>query len=235
MTVFDFSIKFINAPKRNRTTKEEKTLETEKFKLKDIGFGLVIPVIVGLIIVAFPAVLRPALDSWFPLGTPNAFLTVIFTHGFAQMVVFAIPLILGLTWNKWAGGAAGFLMGTLYYLAYAGYFTAVTQGLNMWRDPSFIGNYIVCGILIGYISGSLNNGSFNFKRMLGAALTPAIIIGFPQFFFNAYVALYGASAMTLGNPADALFKTMLPNILLGIIAPIIAKVMTWYGLYPMRH
>ena len=27
----------------------------------------------------------------------------------------------------------------------------------------------------------------------------------------------------------------IPNIALGIIVPIIAKVMTWYGLQPMRH
>jgi hypothetical protein len=215
-------------------------VETEKFKLKDIGYGLVIPILVGLLIVAFPAVLRPALDSWFPppsmtsAGSPYAFVTVILTHGFAQMVVFAIPLLLGLTWNKWAGGAAGFIMGTMYYLAYAGYFTSITT-LNMWRDPSFIGNYIVCGILVGYIAGALNNGSFNFKRMLGAGMTAALTVGILQFIFNVTVALYGASEMSASNPGNALFLTMLPNILLGIIAPIIAKVMTWYGLYPMRH
>lgn len=216
-------------------------METEKFKLKDIGYGLVIPILVGLLIVAFPAVLRPALDSWFPPpdmagnpGSPYAFVTVILTHGFAQMVVFAIPLLLGLTWNKWAGGAAGFIMGTMYYLAYSGYFTSITT-LNMWRDPSFIGNYIVCGILIGYIAGSLNNGSFNFKRMLGAGMTAAITVGILQFVFNVTVALYGASQMSASDPGNALFLTMLPNILLGIIGPIVAKVMTWYGLYPMRH
>jgi hypothetical protein len=215
-------------------------LETEKFKLKDIGYGLVVPIIVGLIIVAFPAILRPFLDGVFPppsmtsAGSPYAFVTVILTHGFAQMVIFAIPLLLGLTWNKWAGGAAGFIMGTLYYLAYAGYFTSLTT-LNMWRDPSFIGNYIVCGILIGYIAGALNNGSFNFKRMIGAGMTAAITVGVLQFIFNVTVALYGASSMSASDPAWSLFLVMLPNILLGVIAPIIAKVMTWYGLYPTRH
>jgi hypothetical protein len=215
-------------------------LETEKFKLKDIGYGLVVPILVGLLIVAFPAILRPFLDGVFPppsmtsAGSPYAFVTVILTHGFAQMVIFAIPLLLGLLWNKWAGGAAGFIMGTLYYLAYAGYFTSLTT-LNMWRDPSFIGNYIVCGILIGYIAGALNNGSFNFKRMIGAGMTAALTVGILQFIFNVTVALYGASSMSASNPGNALFLVMLPNILLGIIAPIIAKVMTWYGLYPMRH
>jgi hypothetical protein len=209
-------------------------LETEKFKLKDVGYGLVVPILVGLLIVAFPAVLRPFLDHTFPASGSYAFLTVIFTHGFAQMVVFAIPLILGLTWNKWAGGAAGFIMGTSYYLAYSGYFTSITS-LNMYRDPSFIGNYIVCGVLIGYITGSLANGSMNFKRMLGAGLTAALTVGFLQFFFNVSIALYGASSMSASNPGNALFLTMLPMILLGVIGPIVAKVMTWYGLQPLKH
>ena len=94
-------------------------METEKFKLKDIGYGFIIPLLVGLLIVAFPAILRPALDSWFPppdmmtgaAGSDYAFITVIFTQGFSLIVMFAIPVILGLIWNKWAGGAAGFLNG----------------------------------------------------------------------------------------------------------------------------
>jgi hypothetical protein len=233
-------------------------LETEKFKLKDLLLGLVVPLIVGLIIVAFPAILRPALDGFFPppnmatgsAGSDLAFITVIFTHGFSLMVVFAIPLLLGMIWNKWAGGAAGFIMGTLYYIAFAGYnmaentknflpyviadpSLAKTYLPNLYADPSFIGNYIVCGILIGYIAGSLNNGSYNFKRMLGAGLTASILVGILQFVFN-YTVSFGAW-MTQGNPGDALFKTMLPLIILGVLGPIIAKVMTWYGLSPKGH
>ncbi len=223
-------------------------METEKFKLKDIGFGLVVPVIVGLIIVAFPAILRPALDSWFPPpnmmtgdpGSPYAFLTVIFTHGFAQMVMFAVPLILGLLWNKWAGGCAGFIMGTLYYMGMAGYNIitslksfGVEYTYNLYADPSFIGNYIVCGILVGYVAGALNNGSYSFKRMLGAGLTAALLVGVLQFVFNITVAF--SAWMTAGDPLNAAFLTMLPMIILGIIAPIVAKVMTWYGIAPMKH
>ena len=223
-------------------------METEKFKLKDVGYGLVIPILVGLIIVAFPAILRPFLDGVFPppsmttgaAGSPYAFITVIFTHGFAEMVVFAIPLLLGLTWNRWAGGAAGFIMGTFYYVAFAGY-NIMTSLIafgpqytpNLFADPSFIGNYIVGGILIGYIAGTLNNGSFNFKRMLGAGLTASLTVGILQFVFNYTVSF--AAWMTQGNWPDALFKTMLPLIILGVLAPVIAKVMTWYGLYPTRH
>ncbi len=223
-------------------------METEKFKLKDIGYGLVVPILVALLIVAFPAVLRPALDSWFPppdmmtgaAGSDFAFITVIFTHGFALMVMFAIPLILGLIWNKWAGGCAGFIMGTLYYLAMAGYNIMVSQkafGIdytyNLYADPSFIGNYILGGILVGYIAGALNNGSFTFKRMLGAGLTASLTVGVLQFVFNITVAY--SAWMTAGDPLNAAFLTMLPMIILGILAPIIAKVMTWYGLAPVKH
>jgi hypothetical protein len=160
-----------------------------------------------------------------------------------MMVMFAVPLILGLVWNKWAGGAAGFLLGAIYYVSNAGYNIMISLiafgdfGManvpNLYADPSFIGNYIVGGILVGYIAGALNNGSYNFKRMLGAGLTAAITVGVLQFVFNITVA-YGAW-MSRGDPFTAFYLVMLPMAILGIIAPIIAKVMTWYGLSPLRH
>ena len=223
-----------------------------KFKLADILYGLVIPVIIGIVIIAFPAILRPALDSWFPPGdpltgegaSPNAFLTVIFTHGFSQMVALGIPLLFGLIWNKWAGGGVGFITGTLYYTAFAAWnimwtinnfvpAMGVQDVPNLFADPSFIGNFIVGSILIGYIAGALNSKSTNFKRMLGASLTATITVGVIQFVLNMTVAT--GAWMAQGNPGFALFTVMLPAILLGIIVPIIAKVMTWYGLQPMRH
>jgi len=244
-------------------------LEIQKFKLSDVIYGLIIPLVVGIVIILFPAVLRPLLDSAFPPANMAtganahefAFLTVIFTHGFASMVVLAVPLVLGLTWNKWAGGAAGFLTGSLYYVAFAGYNiqwsnlaavevyrSAVTAGVdpatqlnyyisslppNLYADPSFIGNWIVGAVLIGYIAGGLTNGSMNFKRMLGAGLTASIAVAAMQFVLNMTVA--SGAWMAQGNPGFALFTVMLPGILLGIIIPIIAKVMSWYGLQPTKH
>ena len=84
--------------------------------MKDLLWGLIIPILVGLLIVAFPAIFRPGLDHFFPgpnmatgaAGSSLAVITTILTHGFALIVVFAIPVVLGLLWNKWAGGAAGF-------------------------------------------------------------------------------------------------------------------------------
>jgi len=224
--------------------------EPGKISLNGILWGLVIPVIVGIVVVAFPAILRPALDSWFPPGdpytgagaSPYAFLTVIFTHGFSLMVVLGVPLFIGLNWSKWAGGACGFVTGTAYYLAFSGYNimyslntyvstatdleglkTFLAQGVpNLYRDPSFIGDYIVAAILIGFIAGALNNKSFHFKRKLAASLTAALTVGFFTFILNYTVSF--ASWMTRNDPGFALFTALLPMIILGIVVPIISRI-----------
>jgi hypothetical protein len=209
--------------------------EPEKLTLNGILWGYVIPLIIGIVIVAFPAVLRPALDSWFPPGDPNtgagmspyAFLTVIFTHGFALMAIMGVPLFLGLNWSKVAGGAAGFVTGTLYYLANAGYniqYSTINYGasLNLYADPSFIGDYIVGAILIGYIAGALNSKSFHFKRKLAAAMTAAVTVGVFQFILNYTVSF--AAWMTQSDPFSAFYQVLLPLVILGIIVPVISKI-----------
>jgi hypothetical protein len=207
--------------------------EPGKVKLSTILWGIIIPLIIGIVIVIFPAVLRPILDSAFPppsmdsAGSPLAFLTVIFTHGLALMVVLGVPLFLGLTWNKYAGGCAGFIMGSLYYVAFAGYniqYSLINYQLNTnpYADPSFIGGYIVGGILIGYMAGSLNEKSMRIKRMLASALTASLAVGIFQFILNYTVS---ANAwMTQGDPLTALWQTLLPLVILGIIVPFIARI-----------
>ena len=44
--------------------------------------------------------------------------------------------------------------------------------------------YLVNAVIIGYMAGALNHGSTNFKRMLGAGLTAAIITAVIQTFLN---------------------------------------------------
>lgn len=209
-------------------------MEAEKFKLKDLLYGLVIPVIVGLLIIAFPTIIRPGAIGIFGDQSP---IPHILSFGFAQMLIFGIPLILGLIWNKWAGGAAGFLLGTVYYLSMAGYSTLTYlqygMTINFFADPSLL-TYIVVGVLIGYIAGALNNGSFNFKRMLGAGLVAAIATGLIQFMVNYYFAVDVNRQMTLGDPGYAFFLVIVPQIAVGVLMPIIAKVMTWYGLTPSK-
>jgi hypothetical protein len=202
--------------------------EPGKFSLNTLIWGLIIPVIIGLVIIAFATVIRSGLLSAFPIETGSP-IPHILTFGFAQMIVFGVPLFVGLNWNKWAGGAAGFLMGTLYYLAIAGYSTVTYleygQTWNFFADAGLI-TYIVVGILMGYIAGALNNKSYSFKRLLGSALTATITTGIIQFIVNYTWALEPSRVMTTSDPGYALFLVMLPAIILGILVPFIAKITT---------
>ncbi|MCS7227193.1 MAG: hypothetical protein NZ821_09415, partial [Gloeomargarita sp. SKYB31] len=77
--------------------------EGEKLKPSDFIYGLAVPVIVGLLIIVWKAYLPSALLSIDPSYTLNAILV----DGFLEaLMVIAIPMFLGLLWNKWAGGAA---------------------------------------------------------------------------------------------------------------------------------
>jgi len=205
-------------------------METEKFKMSDILYGAVLPIIIGLVIVAFATVIRGFLVTNLPMDSP---IPHILTFGFAQMILFGVPLLLGLIWNKWAGGAAGFIMGTLYYLGMAGYSTVTYlqygMTVNFYADASLI-VYIVTGILMGYVGGALNNKSTKLKRMLGAGLTASIATGLIMFMVNIALAIEVSRNMATADPAYSFFLTMLPQVILGILIPIIAKVFTWYGL-----
>jgi hypothetical protein len=220
-------------------------LEPEKFKLADIFYGIVIPIILVLLIF-FLAIYVNVSGTYHILGATNT-IAVILTSGFAQMIVLGIPLVLGLLWNKWAGGAAGFIMGGLYYVAsaglYTGYYAGSTPAYNFYGDMSMLG-YLVNAVIIGYMAGALNNKSTNFKRMLGAGMTAAVITAVIQAYLNNTVSLAPARAMNHGLWADTsilapgvygFILAFVPSIALGIIVPIISKVMTWYGLQPMRH
>ena len=200
------------------------SMETGKLTLRNILWGLIIPLVVGLVIVAFATVIRTWLVSNLPMDSP---IPHILTFGFAQMILFGVPLMLGLLWNKWAGGAAGFLMGAIYYLAMAGYssftYLQYDQTWNFFADAGLI-VYIVVGVLMGYIGGALNNKSTSFKRMLGASLTAAISTGLLQFLVNIQFALEPNRNMALADPLYAFFLTMLPQVILGILVPIIARI-----------
>ena len=217
--------------------------ETEKFKISDILYGIVIPLILVLLIFVLAVYVNPS-GLIHVLGQSGAggTIAVIFTQGFAQMIVLGIPLVLGLLWNKWAGGAAGFIMGGMYYIAaaglYTGYYAGFDPAYNFYGDISML-FYLVNAVIIGYMAGSLNNRSTNFKRMLGAGLTASIIVAVIQAYMNYYISLPPSQGMAQGlwavDLGQALLINFVPNIALGLIVPLIAKVMTWYGLQPLRH
>jgi len=224
-------------------------LETPKFKLSDIFYAVIIPLILVLLIYVIAVYVNPGgTHVVFGLTGSWAVIGVIFSTGLAQMIILGIPLVLGLLWNKWAGGAAGFIMGGMYYVAsaglYTGYYETSSGHYNFFGDLSMLG-YLVCAIVIGYMAGALNNGSSSFKRMLGAGLTAAVITAVLQAYFNYSLSL--SPAMSMNHSAWVStqwlgiagfyegFIAFFPGIILGIIVPIIAKVMTWYGLQPMKH
>ena len=136
-------------------------------------------------------------------------------------------------------------MGGLYYVASAGQYTSLyatySQGLvnyNFFGDVSML-FYLVNAVIIGYMAGAINNGSTNFKRMLLSGLTAAIITAVIQAYMNYTVSLEPARTMAQSVCGQILHMqlclTFVPSIALGVIVPILAKVMTWYGIQPQKH
>jgi hypothetical protein len=214
-------------------------LEPEKFKLSDILYGFVVPLVLILLIFVLAVYANPG-GSYHLLGVDGlgGTIAIILTQGFSKMIVLGVPLILGLVWNKWAGGAAGFIMGGAYYIAYAGYANGSYAAYNVFTY-NFFGDmsmlfYLVNAIIIGYMAGALNNGSSNFKRMIGAGLTASVTTQIVQTFMDLNYSLEPARAMSQGvwgsDPVYAFVLAFVPSIALGVIVPILAKVMSWYGL-----
>jgi len=216
-------------------------LEENKFKLSDIFGGIIIPIILVILIYVLAVYVNVG-GQHHVLGATNT-IAVILVNGFAEMIILGIPLVLGLLWNKWAGGAAGFVMGGLYYVAQAGqyngiYASAGVTTYNFFGDVSML-YWIVYGVIIGYMAGALNNGSTAFKRMLGAGLTASVIVSVLKAYLNYTISLDPARQMAQDSwkvdPVLAVVTNFVPLIALGVIVPILGKVMTWYGIQPQRH
>lgn len=199
---------------------------SEGFKASDILYAVVVPCIVGLLIVIFPFYLGPILDPT---------LKAIIVDGLGEAIlIVAVPMIFGLVWNQWAGGASGFLLGGIYalyvndtFVSAGVYMDKVMMG-EMAGDISNLG-YVVCAMLTGYIAGALNKGSFSFKRMLAAGLTGGIIGGF-FLLWTQLISPFGMVTDVYYN----IFITLLPRVIYGVVIPIIAKVFSWYGITPRR-
>jgi len=216
-------------------------LEENKFKLSDIFGGIIIPIILVILIYVLAVYVNVG-GQHHVLGATNT-IAVILVNGFAEMIILGIPLVLGLLWNKWAGGAAGFVMGGLYYVAQAGqyngiYASAGVTTYNFFGDVSML-YWIVYGVIIGYMAGALNNGSTAFKRMLLSGLTASVIVSVLKAYLNYTISLDPARQMAQDSwkvdPVLAVVTNFVPLIALGVIVPILGKVMTWYGIQPQRH
>jgi hypothetical protein len=187
--------------------------------IKDILYGVIVPFIVGLVIIAFPLGER-TLQNIYP-----AFVGI-FVFGLQEVImIVAVPMMLGLLWNKWAGGASGFLLGSIYALWYAIY--GIRAGSRWTGDISLLG-YLLSGMLIGYMAGALNQRSHAFSRLLFSGLTAGIVGGLFLFLTEQLSSLH----MVTG--AYGFFITITPRVVFGIIIPAFAKLFIRYGVTPKK-
>ena len=197
----------------------------------DISLGFVLPCILGALIIAFPTVIADFLGTihiHFPTwlwGGPEVPLQYIFTVGIAQGILSCgIPIFLGLAWNRWAGGASGFLLSLLFTVSMGVYY-----GMSM-NTADWLG-LIVSGMLAGYIAGALMSrsrmrGSTSLKSMLIASLVAAIVaIVFTTQTYIWYSPMFedGFNGVT--------YSYFIYTVIYGlwaIIGAIVAKVSTWF-------
>jgi hypothetical protein len=176
-------------------------------KLKDIILGIVAPVIVGLLIIWFPLNERT-------LASINPAFQGIFVFGVQEVImIVAVPMMLGLLWNKWAGGVSGFLLGSIYALWY-GLYGSMSPG---WIHNISLLGYLLSAMLIGYMAGALNQKSTNLSRLLFSGFTAALVGGLFLFFTEQQAStklIYGEYGF---------FVTMTPRLVFGIVVPLVVK------------
>ena len=168
-------------------------------KVSQLLFGIVIPTVIAFLIIGIA------------ISTSIA-ATAIKYILLEAIVVVAVPMLIGLVWNRWAGGATGFLMGSLYTLYFADQLYASQGSL----DISLIGN-LVSAMLIGYVAGALSKRSGSLKRLLIAGVVAGFMGSLIVVFTSNYSAILGP--VTLGGSVT----TFLPRVLAGVIVPLVAR------------
>ncbi len=186
--------------------KKMKSSSWKEISLRDVLYGVIIPIIVALVIVGLPLA-EPLINH------VNPSLTGIFVYSLQEVILLAaVPMFVGLFLNRWIGGAAGFISGSIYALWWVGY--ANTPKIT--HDISLLG-YVVSAMLIGYIAGALNKGSFSFSRMLVSGLVAAIVGS--AFLFMTYQV----SPLHMVTGGFGLFTTVTPRIVMGLVVPALIK------------
>ena len=188
--------------------------------VKDIIYGIVAPVLVVLIIVGVSQLSRLFGGGFEDLGGAVFGITMELEE---LLVIVAVPLTLGLVWNQWAGGASGFLMGSIYALYWADSYHS-PGGSNFAGSGTVLLAYILSAMLIGYMAGALNKHSENFRRMLIEGVSAATIGGILLF------VVFQLSPANVVTGIDGFLLTVLSRTACGAIIPLIAKVFMWYGI-----
>jgi hypothetical protein len=187
----------------------------KQWNRSDIIYGVVAPILVILLIVAISQLSRLFEDGY-------GIIMGITMELQELLIIVAVPLTLGLVWNRWAGGASGFLLGSIYALYWADSYHSPIAG-NLQGSGTILLGYILSAMLIGYMAGALNKRSENFRRMLIAAITAATIGGIMLFL------ILQLSPANLVTGTTGFLLTVVTRIATGLIIPVIAKVFMWYG------
>jgi len=160
---------------------------TDKFYavlFSDISLGIVLPIIIGILILLFPTAISDFLETihisfpQFIWGGPEIPLQYILTIGITEgILTCGIPVVIGIAWNRWAGGASGFLCSLLFTVSMAAYYGTGEWGFVPSLD--WLG-LIVAGMLAGYIAGSVMTtlrmkGHSGLKGMLIAGMVAATV------------------------------------------------------------
>lgn len=183
----------------------------KKGKVSELLFGIVVPSLVALLIIAFGMVSTPSL-----VGLKYPLLEAI--------VIVGVPMLIGLIWNRWAGGASGFLLGSLYVLYYSDQLYA-SQGR---ADISLLGN-LVSAMLIGYIAGALSKRSTSYRRMLTAGVIAGIMGALIVIFVGLFSPILGEASVS------GVLLAFLPRVLAGVIVPFIARAFLQHGASQNKH
>jgi hypothetical protein len=186
-------------------------LSWKDWNRNDIIYGIVAPILVILLIV-----LISKLGVLFGGGFG---VTYGITMEIEELVVIAgVPIVLGLLWNRWAGGASGFLTGSFYALYWANSFHGI-QG-----SGTVLLAYILSAMLIGYVAGALNKSSQNFIRMAISGVTAGTIGGIMLF------GIFQLSTANVVTGVEGFLLTVFTRTATGAVVAIIAKIFMWYGM-----
>jgi hypothetical protein len=202
------------------------TLNWKEWNRSDIIYGITLPLVAVLVIVGLSLVSSFMMRSGGMSGSSGIVIGVI-SEIEELVITVAVPLLLGLVWNRWAGGASGFLMGTAWSMWYAvkyGLYTGSFRGdgaINL--GPTLLG-WVLSAMLIGYMAGALNKGSHDFRRMLIVGIVTTTIGGF---FLLGMFQLSPSNVVAFDFYGFAI--NVATRIAAGAIIVIIAKVFMWYG------
>jgi hypothetical protein len=190
--------------------------EWKKWSRRDALNGVAAPLAVVLVIVGLSQ-----LSSFLSKGE-FGFISGIIMELEEVVVIAAVPLLLGLIWNQWAGGTSGFLMGTLFAL-----YIPAAEGIPNWSAYAGAGTpllgYILSAMFMGYAAGALNRRSKDFRRMTISGVTAGTIGGLLLF------GIFQLSPTNLETGINGFLLTVLPRTACGLIIAAIAKLVSRYG------